>query len=479
MAFKRLIIAATAIAGTSSIGFSMMKDKNQTNDTKTNTLGFLPFLAKTQSSLSPNLLGLSSTLLHAESAPQKGNRKTRVVVVGGGTAGVTVASQLLRQASETIDVTIIEPHDEHYYQPGWTLVGSGVLDREETVRPMKDILPEKANWLQQSVATFSPDQNFVTTAEGQKLEYDYLVVAPGIVLNWEGVKGLSETIGKNGVVSIYAFDQCQAVWKEIKNFKKGTAIFTQPKGAIKCGGAPQKIMWMAEDHFRRTKIRKDVCVKFATPLSVMFPVARYGGTLEQLRQKRDVDGLFQHALVEVRGPEKEAVFEKADGSLVVEKFDLLHVVPPMQAPAFIRNSPLADATGYVEVDKETLRHTRFSNIFGLGDASNLPTSKTAAAISSQAPVVVSNLKSSIAGKPLIAKYDGYTSCPLLTGKNELILAEFKYGLVPSETFSSIFDQSKPSALFYHMKVEFFPRVYWHCFVKGIWYGPAGFLKPFD
>lgn len=278
--------------------------------------------------------------------------------------------------------------------------------------------------------------------------------------------------------SVYALDSVEKAWKDISSFKGGKAIFTQPAGIIKCAGAPQKVLWMALSQWTKDGLREKVEPVFATGAPAMFAVPKYAKALEQLRVERKVDGKFNHNLVKVDHAKKEATFKGPDGN-VTEKYDLLHVVPPQGPLDFVKDSPLADAGGWVSVDQATTQHTKYANVFSIGDASSLPNSKTVAAVTAQVPVLVDNLRAHLDGvSPLPAKYDGYASCPLLTGHNELMLCEFKYGGVPKETFARFLgSQDIPRALFYYLKKDFFPRVYFSSFLSGSWFGSKGFLRP--
>jgi len=286
-------------------------------------------------------------------------------------------------------------------------------------------------------------------------------------------------VGKNGVATIYDYRYAPKVWEFIQEMKEGVAIFTQPKTGIKCGGAPQKIMWLAEDYWRnQTNCRSKVEVEFVTGMPTMFPVPKYSETLDAMRGPRQVGASFQHDLVEVDGKNKVATFELPDGKRVKKKFDFLHVVPKMGPHPCIKASPLADkATGFVTVDPGTLQHTSFSNVFGIGDCTNLPTSKTAAAITGQAPVLVHNLVQVMDGKEPTARYNGYTSCPILTKRGGLILAEFKYDGELEETFGGVVDQSQERLAFYYLKTKFFPWAYWNLLITGRWFGPKGVFEP--
>ncbi|BGP04017.1 hypothetical protein NBRC10513v2_007758 [Rhodotorula toruloides] len=412
----------------------------------------------------------------------------KVVIVGGGTAGVSVAAQLERafyaenRPLKEGDIAIVEPAQTHHYQPGWTLVGAGLQPLSLMHKPMNEVIPQGVKRYETAVSTFQPDQNQVTTSDDSKIKYDFLVVAPGLKIDFDAIKGLREGLENPSgpVSSIYSVDSCEKTWRNIQGFKEGRAIFTQPAGIIKCAGAPQKILWMAESQWRKDGVREQIEPIFATGAPTMFGVPKYSAALEKIRQQRSVTGLFNHNLVEIDNKRRVATFATPEGGKKEEEFGFLHVVPPQRAPDFVKSSPLADAAGWVSVDPSTTQHTKYPNIFSLGDASSMPNSKTAAAITAQAPVLVDNLRAAHDGKELGAKYDGYASCPLLTGHDELMLAEFKYGGIPKETFAPLLgSQDVPNRFYYHLKKDFFPRVYWSALVKGVWFGTRGPFRPID
>ena len=389
----------------------------------------------------------------------------QIVVVGGGTAGISVAARLTNGWFNKRDVAVIEPADTHYYQPLWTLVGGGVVPKEVTGRPMKSVMPKRVHWIKDAVAEFEPDKNTIRTREGKVITYDWLVVAAGLQINWDKIPGLKETVTRNGVCSNYSYETVDSTWQNIKNFKGGTAIFTMPSGAVKCGGAPQKIMYLADETFRKNGVRKGSKVMFTSTLPNIFAVDRYRKTLEEVIKRKEIVCHFREELIEVRGEQHEAVFKHLDtGDVVTRKFDMLHVTPPMGPPSFLATSALADKDGWVDVDKATLQHKRFANVFAIGDCSNLPTSKTGAAIRKQAPVLVGNLISAMSSQTLSGKYDGYTSCPLVTGYGKLVMAEFDYDKKPEETFP--IDQSKERWSMWLVKRYLLPQLYWHGMLKG-------------
>jgi sulfide:quinone oxidoreductase len=388
----------------------------------------------------------------------------QVLILGGGTAGITVAAQLRRKL-KAYDVAIVEPSTKHYYQPLWTLVGAGVFRKELSERAESAFIPQGADWIREHVAEIHPEQNFVVTRQGRRIGYDFLVVALGIQIDWGKIPGLQDGIGRHQICSNYSYQQVEYTWDCIRNFQGGTALFTMPNTAVKCGGAPQKIMYLADDHFRRSGVRDNSQVVFASAQGSLFAVERYRKTLEKVAQRKGIDVRLKHNLVELKPELKEGIFEHVEThDRVTIPYDMIHVTPPMSAPDLIKTSSLANSAGWVDVDKYTLQHPTFSNVFPIGDCSGLPTSKTGAAIRKQAPVLVDNLVSAIRGEALTARYDGYTSCPLVTGYGKLVLAEFDYEGTPQETFP--FDQSKERLSMYLLKAYALPRLYWNGMLRG-------------
>lgn len=390
-----------------------------------------------------------------------------VVIVGGGTAGISVAARLLReQPSLRGQVAVVEPSEKHYYQPLWTLVGAGAAPREATVRDEASVIPPGAVWIKDAVVRFEPGRNEVVLASGKALAYDVLVVAAGIQMDWHRIKGLEGNIGRNGICSNYTYDYVQTTWHALQKFRGGNAVFTMPETPIKCGGAPQKIAYLADDYMRKAGVRDRAQIHYVTGTPTIFSVKKYADTLMKVVERKGIRPYFRHRLIEVKADEKVAVFENLDSQTTMElEFDLLHVVPPMSAPDVIKESPLANEAGWVDVDPLTLQHTRYPNIFGIGDCSSLPTSKTGAAIRKQVPVLVANLRSAMRDRPLEARYHGYTSCPLVTGYGSLILAEFDYSHEPDETFP--FDQGQERFSMYLLKKAFLPVLYWDGMLKGL------------
>jgi sulfide:quinone oxidoreductase len=389
-----------------------------------------------------------------------------VVIIGGGTAGITVAARLNKKGVE--DIAIFEPSEKHYYQPLWTLVGAGLASAEESERNEVDYIPRGVLWIKEFVAEIDPIAKTVTSRSGKKVGYDFLVVAPGIQLDWDRVPGLREALSRPEVSSNYLFELAPKTARLIENFRGGTALFNHPSGAIKCAGAPQKIMYLACDHFKRRHVAEHSRVIFASAGKAIFGVAEFRVVLEAVVARYGIETQYEHDLVEVHGDKKEAVFLHKVGETmerVTIPYDIFHAVPHQSAPDFIKKSPIATKEGWASADKFTLQNPNHPEIFCIGDASSLPTSRTGAAIRKEAPVLVENLLAVMKGKEPTAKYDGYASCPLVTSRNRVLLAEFDYDGKPTPSIPYI-DTQKERYDMYLLKRHGLPFLYWNMMLHG-------------
>ncbi|KAG1048651.1 hypothetical protein G6F43_008975 [Rhizopus delemar] len=414
------------------------------------------------------------------STSPKVDQKFRVVVVGGGPGGLSVSSTISNLLGKN-QVAVIEPSNKHYYQPLWTYVGSGLKDFNESFKPMAEVMPTNAEWIQDKVTTFDPENNTLRLADGQTVGYDYLVVAAGIQVNWDNIKGLKEALGKDGVTSNYDIDSVQKTYKFLQEFKGGNALFTFPTTPLKCPGAPTKITFLAEEVFRLTGVRDKTNVIYNHGGTQIFGIEYFAHAIEKLADERGIKRNFLHELVEINADNHQAIFKdnSKNGELKTFEYDFIHVAPPQGPPDFIKESKLADANGWVDVNKDTLRHNKYNNIFALGDCSSLPTSKTAAAITGESGVLKHNLIADLQGKKVEqAVYDGYSSCPMILSRDRLILTEYSgYTSKPLETFP--FDQRKLSKVSQYMNKEIIPFIYWNGLLTGNWVGPSTARKMFD
>ncbi len=396
------------------------------------------------------------------------NAKHHVLVVGGGTAGITVAARLLRTGYT--DVAVIEPSDRHYYQPLWTLVGGGQADAASTERSEASVMPKGATWIRKAASGFDPDNNTVVCDDGSTYGYDVLVVCPGLQLDWDATEGLPEALGKGGVSSNYRFDLAPRTWEFIRGMRSGTAVFTMPTGPVKCAGAGQKIAYLASDYWRREGVLKNIDVHLVAPGPRIFGIpsiadslerviADYGITLHTESELKTVDAGARKVTIAGVGP---------SGQDTMLSYDMLHVVPRQSAPDWIKSSPLStgDASGFVEIDKHTMQHVRYPNVFSLGDVGSSPNAKTGAAVRKQAPVVVENVDAHLRGRPLNGAYDGYSSCPIVTSSHAMLLAEFDYDLHLQPSFP-VLNPSTPHRPYWYLKKYGLPFLYWNLMLKGL------------
>ena len=393
-----------------------------------------------------------------------------ILIIGGGAGGISVASSILKRRRGA-DIAIVEPKTDHYYQPGWTLVGGGVFKRENTVRPMADLMPRGVKWVRAACAGFDPERNQVILEDGARIGYKMLVVSPGLKLDWDAVEGLKETLGRNGVTSNYLFDYAPYTWELVSSFRGGRALFTQPPMPIKCAGAPQKAMYLACDAWKRRGVLADTQVSFHNAGGVLFGVSDYVPALMKYVEGYGIDLCFNENLVAVDGPAKTATFKVtgADGAseMVSREFDMMHVCPPQTALDFVKNSALANEAGWVDVNGETLQHAKYGNVFGLGDGGSSPNAKTAAAVRKQAPVVAHNVLRALDGQAPNAIYNGYGSCPLTVERGKIVLAEFAYGGKLDPSFPQwLIDGRKPTKLAWFLKEKLLPNIYFDLMLKG-------------
>jgi sulfide:quinone oxidoreductase len=399
-----------------------------------------------------------------------GRTHHKILILGGGTAGI-ITARLLVRAGET-DVALIEPSCLHYYQPLWTLVGAGVARKEASIRPEARYIPRNIRWIQDRVAEVVPERGYVALESGARVEYDFLIVAAGAQLNWNAIPGLDEAIRRGEASTNYTLELAPRTWELIRNFREGTALFHMPGTPIKCPGAPQKIMYLAADYFRRNGLTGRVRVIYGSGTAAIYGVKEYAAVLTRVVERYGIDARFDHELVEILPERKQAVFRvknhPGDGRVTVP-YDILHAVPPQSAPDFVRRSSLADpqkpVEGWVKVDKHTLQHTAYPNIFALGDVAGTPNAKTGAAACRQAPVAVANLLSVIGGKEPQARYDGYIACPIVTGYGRMLLCETDYSGRPApqlpwiDTFRERYDM-------WLLKRFGLPWLYWNLLLRG-------------
>lgn len=387
-------------------------------------------------------------------------RKYQVVILGGGSGGISTASRLAKKGVK--DILIIDHADFHAYQPAWPLVGSGDENKEHTRRKMEDVIPKGVDFIQQEVTGIQAPERIVTTDKGT-FYYEYLVVALGIQLDFDRIDGLTETLGKNNVCTNYLYDKVDYTYKTLKEMREGNVIVTKPSSPIKGGVAPENSIFTFDEFFEKKK--RNVNLMLMSGKSSLFPVEKYRQQIEKHLIQKAIAYELDQELIAVDGEKRQATFKNLKtGSIDQLPFSMLLVTPPMSAPDVIKQSTLCDAEGWLDVNKYTLQHVRHQNIFGIGDCTNLPTVKMGAAVRKQVPILVENLIAQMKQKPLKGNYDGATACPIATEYGQAFIAEFGYDLQPKESLPLI--QGSTNPLFYQVKKRAIPWMYWHGMLKG-------------
>lgn len=403
-----------------------------------------------------------------------GEAKYDVLIVGGGSAGLATASSL-RKRNKLIRIAVIEPSEEHFYQPDWTLVDRGALTTNSAPRRTRDLLPNKVDWLKGKVVSFAPRGNYVQLSDGANVHYQHLVIAVGLQLNWNAIEGLPEALGKNGVTSNYRYDLAPYTWQLVKQLKKGRAIFTQP-----LAGAPQKAMYISASEWYSQNYSNKIDVAFFNASKVLFDVNDYVPALMSYIEKYRVKLNFNSTLVKVDVDSQTAWFKVGnEQALQAHSFDILHVCPPQVAPSLIRTSDLCDESGWLDVDPRSLQHTRHSNIWGVGDIINTTNAKTMSAARKQAPVVAQNVSDAFSGKSQQVAYDGYGSCMFTVEKGKVIFAEFGYGgKLLASLPKWLNDGTRATRLAWIIKTRLLPFVYWQGMLKGReWFAKPNRCRP--
>ncbi len=408
--------------------------------------------------------------------------KGKIVIIGGGAAGISMAARLKNWLDKP-DITLIDPSDRQFYQPGFTLIASGVYKPDDVWRKQEDCMPSDIKWIKDSVTAVDPVFNQVMTKNNGKIAYDFLVLTPGLQINWEKVEGITQaTLGQGNAHCIYDFEGAQKTWKAIQEFSKtgGRGIYTDTYTKHKCGGAPKKICLLTEHYTRKQGTRETVDLNFYTASKELYDVPFFTPRLLEIYKERNIPINLNVRVKGVDTATKQVHFEKIETvgdkkvyTPFVEDYDFLHFTPPMSAPDFVREAGLGWTEGklaadaWVMVDKETLVHKTYPNIISLGDVAGIPTSKTSAAIRKQVPIAAKNLISLMEGKEPAEKYDGYAACPIVTDYGHVLLCEFDYKKEAQNSFPfTLLDTSKEQWAAWLLNVYFMKPMYFYGMLNG-------------
>lgn len=390
-----------------------------------------------------------------------------VVIIGGGNAGISLAARLQRYGVR--DVAVIEPKGHHLYQPLFSHIAGGCAKAQEAIRPQESVTPRGVTWIRDAAADVDADANTVTLESGTTVGYGQLVVCPGLQYDWDAVPGLADAVHSPYGASHYEFDLAPKAWTLLSSLTSGTAVFTMPAGPIKCGGASQKPMYLACDYWREQGVLDKIRVVMVQPYPTVFGVPEVDRELDRKIAEYGIELRTNSELVAVSPEERRAtVRDLAADTTEAVPYDVLNAVPPQSAPDWLKATDLpaaGDAGGFVEVDRQTLRHLRFPNVWSLGDAAGTTNSKSGGALRKQAKVLARNLVAARKGKPLRAKYNGYSVCPFTVSRDTVVFAEFDDRYRPMPTIPRVPTWNE-SRLSWVVDRVLFPKIYWNLILKG-------------
>ena len=405
------------------------------------------------------------------------DRHNKIVILGGGAGGITLAGKLTSGSTKILEpaqVSIIDGSTLHHYKPGWTLYAAEEIPRRMIQTDLKSVIPTGANFVNQYVERIEPDKNTIVLKDGSKHTYDHLVITTGIQFNWEKVKGLKEALAdpNRDVCSVYDWHSHEKM-RALRHKKYEHTVFTQPASPITCGGAPQKVVYLTQEAWKKHGWKPEI--KFIQGTPSLFAVPFYAEKLETLIKEKGIINLRNLDLIEVT-PSNKAVFRHTQTKELHEHaFDYLHAVPPMSGKDYVKGSGLADDSNYVIVDKNNFRNPKYPNVWAIGDGAALPTSRTMSAVIEQAHILECNLREVLKGGKPTHNYDGYTACPILVGDRKVLLAEFKYDNVICGSFAR--DQRTPSRFAFFLKKYVFPFAALNLMKNNIWKGRRTLWNP--
>ncbi|BCW55826.1 MULTISPECIES: NAD(P)/FAD-dependent oxidoreductase [unclassified Arthrobacter] len=390
-----------------------------------------------------------------------------VVIIGGGNAGISLAARLQRYGVK--DVAVIEPKDHHLYQPLFSHIAGGRAQAQEAIRSQESVTPQGVTWIHDAAAGIDAAANTVTLASGSTVAYGQLVVCPGLQYDWDAVPGLAEAVHSPSGASHYEFELASKAWTLLRSMTSGTAVFTMPAGPIKCGGAAQKPMYLACDYWREQGLLDRIRVVMVQPYPTVFGVPEVDRELDRKIAEYGIELRTNSELVGVDAAGQTATIRDLAADTVENlHYDVLNAVPPQSAPDWLKATDLpaaGDTGGFVEVDRQTLRHLRYPNVWSLGDAAGTTNSKSGGALRKQTKVVAKNLVAARKGKRLPAKYNGYSVCPFTVSRDTVVFAEFddRYRPMPTIPRVPTWNESKLSWV---VDRDLFPKIYWNLILKG-------------
>ena len=391
----------------------------------------------------------------------------KIVILGAGTGGTIMANKLRKVLErDEWSITVVDKDPNHYYQPGFLFIPFGIYSKHDVVKPKASFIPAGVKFIVNDIDRVEPDKNTVYLTNGQILEYDFLIVATGTHINPAETPGLLGREWRKSIFDFYTHEGAVALSTFLKTWEGGDMVINIAELPFKCPVAPLEFAFLADEFFVKKGIRDKVNIYYTTPLSGAFTKPKSSKMLGELLKEKNIRIIPDFYLERVDDENKKII--SYDGREV--KFDLLTIIPVNMGADWVARSGMGDDMNYIATDKYTLRSEKWENIFVLGDASNIPTSKAGSVVHFASDVLFENLMAAIEGRPLIAKFDGHSNCYIETGFGKGSLIDFNYETEPLPGTYPLpgigpFGLLKNTRINHYGKVMF-RWIYWHLLLKG-------------
>lgn len=390
----------------------------------------------------------------------------KILILGGGTGGTIMANKLRKALDRSEwEITLVDKDKIHYYQPGFLFIPFGIYNKHDVIKPKSDFFPAGVNVIYSKVERIEGDNNKVILDGGKVLNYDYLIIATGTQPVPDETPGLKEELWYKNIFDFYTLEGAIALRKFFKDWEGGRLVLNIAEQPIKCPVAPLEFVFLADAYFHEIGIRENVEITYVTPLSGAFTKPKATKMLGELLNEKNIKVIPEFYIERVDNKNKKII--SYDEQEI--PFDVLTIVPVNMGSDLIERSGLGDDLNFIPTDKYTLRSEKYENIFVLGDAANIPTSKAGSVVHFASDVLFENIMSAIEGRQLLAKYDGHSNCYIETGFGKGSIIDFNYDTEPlAGTFPlpgiGPFGLLKNTKMNHYGKV-LFRWMYWHILLK--------------
>ena len=391
----------------------------------------------------------------------------KILILGGGTGGTIMANRLRKALDrDEWDITIVDQHKTHYYQPGFLFIPFGIYNKYDVIKPKADFYPAGVKVIYKKVDKIEPVKNQAVLEGGQVLKYDYMILATGTQTKPDETPGLTGPLWYKDIFDFYTIEGAEALARRLKTWEGGHLVMNIAELPYKCPVAPLEFVFLADAYFHELGIREKVKISYVTPLPGAFTKPKATKILSSLLEEKNINVIPEFYLESVDNDKK--VIRSYDGQEI--PFDLLTIVPVNMGNEVIERSGMGDDLNFVPTDKYTLRSEKYENIFVLGDASNIPTSKAGSVVHFASEVLFDNLMAVIEGRPMLAKFDGHANCYIETGFGKGSIIDFNYETEPLPG-SFPLPGVGPFGLLQNTKLNHYGKVlfrwiYWHILLKG-------------